>query len=69
MPRWTASRVSSQRRMPPPTATPTLRADRVVLGLRFEDDQEGEVARLVADYIFSHMGNGRRLDGRAPIVP
>ena len=46
-----------------------VETDRVVLGLRFEDDQEGEVARLVADYIFSHMGNGRRLDGRAPIVP
>ena len=46
-----------------------VEADRVVLGLRFEDDQEGEVARLVAEYVFSHMGNGRRLDGRAPIVP
>ena len=46
-----------------------VETDRVVLGLRFEDDQEGEVARLVAGYIFSHMGNGRRLDGRAPIVP
>ena len=46
-----------------------VEAERVVLALRFADDQEGEVARMVADFIFSHMGNGRRLDGRAPIVP
>ena len=46
-----------------------VEAERVVLALRFADDQEGEVARMVADFVFSHMGNGRRLDGRAPIVP
>ena len=46
-----------------------VEAERVVLALRFADDREGEVARMVADFIFSHMGNGRRLDGRAPIVP
>ena len=46
-----------------------VEAERVVLALRFADDREGEVARMVADFVFSHMGNGRRLDGRAPIAP
>ena len=45
-----------------------VEADRVVLALRFDDGQEGRVARLVVDYVFSHMGEGRRLDGRAPIT-
>ena len=41
--------------------------DRVVFVLRFEATQEGEVARMVVDFIFSHMGEGRRLDSRTPI--
>ena len=42
-------------------------ADRVVFALRFDATQEGEVARMVVDFIFSHMGEGRRLDSRTPI--
>ena len=41
--------------------------DRVTFAFAFADDVHGETARLVVDFIMSHMGEGRRLDGRAPV--
>ena len=41
--------------------------DHALAVLVFADDVHGETARLAVDFIFSHMGNGRRLDGRAPV--
>ena len=41
--------------------------DRALAVLVFANDIHGETARLAVDFIFSHMGNGRRLDGRAPV--
>lgn len=45
----------------------TASADRVNFAFVFVDDVHGETARLVVDFIMSHMGEGRRLDGRAPV--
>ena len=39
----------------------------VVFALGFAPDGAGRVARLVVDFIMSHMGAGRRLDSRAPV--
>ncbi len=41
--------------------------DRVVVVLAFEDDVRGRTAALVTDQIFRRLGNGGRLDGRAPV--
>ena len=39
----------------------------VVFALGFAPNGAGRTARLVVDFIMSHMGAGRRLDGRAPV--
>ena len=43
--------------------------DRVLITLGFENNGAGKTARLVVDFIMSHMGNGSRLDSRAPVYP
>lgn len=43
--------------------------DGIVLALCFDDDMEGKAALTVVDFIMSRMGEGRRLDGRAPVRP
>ena len=43
--------------------------DRVLFAVGFENAAAGRTARLVVDFIMSGMGNGRRLDGRAPVRP
>ena len=45
-----------------------LEADRVVLALAFEKDMQGRTAALTVDQILSRLGNGTRLDGRAPVT-
>lgn len=56
------------------TATPRsqgshaqVEGDRCVVALVFSDDVQGEVARLATGFVFSHMGHGERLDGKAPV--
>lgn len=42
--------------------------DRCVVALVFSDDAHGNVARLATRFVFSRMGEGERLDGKAPIA-
>jgi len=44
-----------------------VEGDRCVVALVFSDDTQGQVARLLADFVFSRMGQGERLDGKAPV--
>ncbi len=44
-----------------------VEGDRCVVALVLSDDTQGEVARLLADFVFSRMGQGERLDGKAPV--
>lgn len=44
-----------------------VEGDRCVVALVFSDDTQGEVARLLAGFVFSRMGQGERLDGKAPV--
>ena len=41
--------------------------DRVVVALAFEGNLRGRTAALTMDQIFRRLGNGARLDGRAPV--
>ena len=40
---------------------------RTLFAIAFESNAAGRTARLVVDFIMSRMGNGGRLDGRAPV--
>ena len=43
------------------------RGDQVIVALTFEDELSGYVAKLTANQVFSRLGTGTRLDGRAPV--
>lgn len=45
-----------------------VEGDRCVVVLVFRDDAHGNVARLATRFIFSRMGEGERLDGKAPVA-
>ena len=45
-----------------------VEGDHAVAALVFGNDAHGEAARLVVAFIFSRMGRGQRLDGKAPVT-